>query len=695
MKPDLQSFHDDFFQQVLREADAEKRFSEDSFFDLFCEQIVEAGDLETADRAQYIAPRGIRIDGYGGDPALAEGTLTLIIADFNQNPTIATLTASDMDASFRRATAFLEGALQRSFRDRLEESSPGFGLADMIASSWSEVVKVRFLLISNRVLSSRVDGRPAGELDGRPVTYSVWDLGRLERFASSGKSREDIVVEMRDYGGAVHALQAALPDAAYEAYLLVLRGDQLASIYDRWGARLLEQNVRVFLQARGGVNKGIRNTLDNEPQMFFAFNNGITATAEEVQGSRTGGGITISAIRNLQIVNGGQTTASIYAAQQRKDVDLRRVHVQMKLAVIQPDAAAQVLPRISQYANTQNKVNAADFFANHPFHLRFKSFSDVVFAPSQDGTFRDSKWFYERARGQYQDARAGLTLAKRRRFDMEYPRSQMLTKTDLAKMLLVWQEVPHIVSRGAQKAFAYFAERISSEWDARPDQFNEQFFRESIAKAIVFRATEALVSEQPWYNGGYRANIVAYAIGRVANLIRTAGMSVDFDAIWRNQALMPALADTLLSVASAANDVLLDTPPGIKNVTEWAKKEGCWTRMQQVPIPLASALKQTLLTKEEAGDTRRSAVREQRMLNGIEAQAAVVSAGAELWGEVRSWAIEHRLLSQKELEILSVAASMPKKLPTEKQCLNVLASLKRLREEGCPLGADVLVSSVV
>ena len=158
-------------------------------------------------------------------------------------------------------------------------------------------------------------------------------------------------------------------------------------------------------------------------------------------------------------MNGGQTTASIHVAKLRK-LDLTGTFVQMKLSVVTPERATELVPRISEYANSQNRVSAADFFANHPFHVRIEGFSRRLHASSPDGTFRQSKWFYERARGQYADARANLTPAQRKKFDLENPRSQLFAKTDLAKFLSVWEGRPHEVSLGAQKNFAAFARRI-------------------------------------------------------------------------------------------------------------------------------------------------------------------------------------------------------------------------------------------
>ena len=339
-----------------------------------------------------------------------------------------------MNSTFKRLSNFLERSLDGTFRDSLEESAPAFGLADLIAARWHSVSRVRMFLITNRELSSRVDSREAGALRGIPVTYSVWDLGRLHRYVTSGHEREDYVVNLEEFGGPLVALPAHMEHADYESYLAVFPGRQLARIYDRWGSRLLEQNVRVFLQARVKVNRGIRNTIANNPEMFFAYNNGITATAASLETVRSPDGLLLTGMRNFQIVNGGQTTASIHAALRNKDADLDRVFVQMKLSVVDSDRAMEVVPKISEYANSQNRVSASDFFSNHPFHVRIEEFSRRLYAPSKDGSFRESKWFYERARGQYQDERSRRTQAGRKKFDLEYPRTQLLLKDGLGQV---------------------------------------------------------------------------------------------------------------------------------------------------------------------------------------------------------------------------------------------------------------------
>ncbi len=690
MNDSLILFHFDLLQEIHTSADAEGEFLEDSFFDYFCDQLIEAGEIDTADRVHYRAPRGMRIDGYAGDPQDSDGTLTLVVVDFIQSDELNTLTATEMNAIFKRASNFVNRSLEPDFSRSLEETSPVFGLVNLIETRWNQIKKIRLFLVSNRVLSERVDGRIGEELSGIPITYNVWDLGRLHRFISSGQNREDIEVDLvKEFGGPLAVLPAD-QQKGYRAFLAVIPGLQLAQIYDRWGARLLEQNVRVFLQARNKVNRGIRTTLENTPDMFFAYNNGITATATEIETIQSLQGLALTKLKNFQIVNGGQTTASIHLGSRNRDIDLSNVFVPMKLSVVDPKQAEDMVPKISEYANSQNRVNAADFFANHPFHVRMEEFSRRLFVPSPDGSFRESKWFYERARGQFQDARANRTPAERRRFDLEFPRRQMFTKTDMAKFINVWEGQPHIVSRGAQKNFAEFAQSVGKEWDRKADGFNEMYYRHLVSKAIVFRRLEQLVMKQDWYGGGYRANVVAYAISKLAVDIKQLERGVDFDRIWRTQNTFPELETALLVSAEAVHDIITDIPTNIRNrnVTEWAKQQACWHRVQKRTISWPSAFLQSLVSGEELMELRKSGIKNQKQLNGIEAQTAVVTAGGDFWTEVKQWGAREKLLSFKEANILDLAARVPLKIPTEKQCLVAMSTLQSLQAEGCPFGLE-------
>lgn len=685
------SYYKEVRQEVLLDADANGDYIEDAYFERYCAELINAGELETADRVYFNPGGGVRVDGYGGDPRDSEGVLTLIVADFSEDDAPSTLTQTAMEANFKRALKFARKALSPEFRDGLEESMPAFGLADTITTQWDNVFKVRVILLTNKVLSSRIDSVEEGEVDDKPVSKSVWDLERLRRYVASGQEREELVVDFDggSLGSPIPLLPAHSKAGNLESYLAVIPGAQLAAVYDRWGTRLLEQNVRVFLQARSNVNKGIKNTIDGEPEMFFAFNNGITATADEIETATDDSGFKLTRVKNLQIVNGGQTTASIHAAMQRKS-DLSSVFVQMKLTTIGGGLSKEVVPRISEYANSQNKVSAADFFSNHPYHVRIEEFSRRLFAPSPDGAMRETKWFYERARGQYLDARGGLTPTQRKKFDLEYPKSQKFTKTDLAKYEMAWDEQPHVVSKGAQKNFAAFATSIDAAWEKDDSRFSEKYFREAVSKALMFKALEKLVSDQPWYDGGYRANIVAYTLSKLSFDIRASGDALDFERIWREQGVSADLESVFAHYAFRVHEIITNPDSRYRNVTEWAKQPACWNRVSKADFHPPSNISKVVVPKELADEARRDASKDQEMLSGIALQTKVVDAGPLLWRRVRTWGSSRSLLTQKEMDVLDVCASLPARVPTEKQCEVAAEALKRLRTEGCTLGRGVI-----
>lgn len=691
--PTAEEFYEELFQDIKTTADAYGIYLEDAFFDIVTDYLIDAGEFDEAERAFYRpAQGGIRVDGYCGDPlesAVAqdsgEGTLGLIALDFNQDTALATLTNADMEADFRRLEKFLSRSLEARFRNSLEPTDPGFGLADMINAHWGKISRIKLYLLTNKKLSARVEGKQASSMDGHEIVYNVWDITRFSNLVSSGRERERLLIDFNELpSGNLRALLASRPKDKNQVYLAAVPGLDLAYIYDRWGTRLLEQNVRVFLQARSNVNKGIKRTLENEPELFFSFNNGITATAEAITTEESDEGLVITGLENLQIVNGGQTTASVYAAYKAKH-DLSRVYVQMKLSIVSPEAAKELVPRISEYANSQNKVSAADFFANHPFHVRMEEFSRRVLAPARDDSFTLTKWFYERARGSYRDAQAYLTPAAKRKFMKEYPKPQTFTKTDLAKYIMVWTDKAYMVNRGAQKNFSEFAKYVADAWQKNDRQFNEVYFKYIIAKKIVFDQTGKIVQAREWYEaGGYRSQHVVLAVGALANAAKSLGKSVDFLSIWNRQGLTPAFERALGQAADAAHKVLMNPGEGYRNISEWAKQPKCWTALKQFEVEWDNGWVSELISMDEENKIKGEGARAQKELNGIEAQSIVVEAGAQFWQSVLAWCIKEDEATDKERGILRYAAAMPSKLPSDKQSVILVELMTRLRKGGCP-----------
>ncbi len=684
MEQATQEIFHNFRQELMAGAEANSTFQLAEFMETFADELMETGFIEGFEFCHYRTPRGVRVDGYWFND---EGRLDLFIADFESRLELATLTQTDTNVLFKRLLNFYEASREKNLYNDLEETSPEYGLARDIADRKGTIQRVNFYILSERVLSDRLQALESNEVDGVTATYHVWDISRLQRQRSSRGHKEALDIDFVEaFGEALPCLPVHVGSVAYQSYLIVIPGDMLASLYERHGARLLEQNVRSFLQARGKVNKGIRATILNEPDMFFAYNNGITAIAQTADTQLGKSGLEISRLVDLQIVNGGQTTASLFHARWKDKISLEHVFVQMKLSVIPSEAGEEVVPKISEYANTQNRVNAADFFSNHPFHIRIEKFSRRIWAPAQEGAQRETKWFYERARGQYGDAQSKLTAGERRRFKAEFPKSQMFAKTDLAKFENVWDDEPKWVNLGAQKNFARYAARIGKEWSKSPDKFNEFYFKRAVSRGIIFRRVEKLVSEQPWYNGGYRANIVAYAIAVINECCQRAKKDLDFNAIWDAQALPEPLIDALVLAAKHVNDDIVTPPQGISNISEWCKKDGCWLRLldglDEFQNRIDEAFWFSLVSEEVLAAQAKSAKKTQKIDNGIDAQKTVFEIPAQKWVEIRDFGRAKKIFTPKEVGVVNVACQIPAKIPSEKQCVILLDVLTRVQDEG-------------
>jgi len=684
MEQSLEEFFHDFRQELLAGAEAGGNFQLSQFMETVAAELVETGFIEGFELCDYRASRGVRVDGYWFNE---DGSLDLFIADFDSRNKVESLTRTDIVAIFRRLTNFFEASMDKRFAEELEITSPAYGLARQICDRKRNIHKLNLFLFSERLLSERIQEIPDTEIVGIPASHQIWDVSRLYRQRSSKGHKEPLDLDLEAmFGRGLFCLPAHLGEEAYRSYLIVVPGDVLATLYEKYGARLLEQNVRTFLQARGDVNKGIRETILNEPGMFFAYNNGVTATAQSVVTRPAAEGLLITGVRDLQIVNGGQTTASLFHARKRDKADLSRIFVQMKLSVIDSEQVESVVPRISEYANTQNKVNAADFFSTHPFHIRMESFSRRLWAPAKGGAQRETKWFYERARGQYLDAQSKLTPGEKKRFLIENPRHQMFSKTDLAKFENVWDDHPKWVNLGSQKNFVRYANRIGTEWEKSSDSFNEWYYRRAVARGIVFRSTEKIVSGQAWYNGGYRANIVAYTLAVLSEIAKRKKASIDFQSIWQSQELDPVLQKAIAVVAKVVNEDITQPPAGISNISEWCKKDGCWERIKSRIAVLEELLPQgfheQLISVEEDAEESRNAKKVQKIDDGIAAQQKVMQVSPTQWDELHKAMSARFLLTQKESEILKVAMQIPRKIPSEKQSVVLLGLLEKGRSEG-------------
>ncbi len=674
----------DLLQQVAARSAATSDFSETAFASVVAEALVDSGAVPGFEPAFFVH-RGMRIDGYAYTDD--EGTLDLFQVDFHGEPEVQSLTKTSLDACVKRAETFFERAVGGDLSFEVDVGSSIWSLARQLAQMGHSVVRIRLNILSDAKLSTAVKVLPKWKKDEREWAVRVWDLVAVGRLLSTGEPEPIVIDFVKMFGKGLPCLPANAGGSELDSYLTVIPGDWLAEIYDLYGGRLLEQNVRTFLQATRGVNKGIRRTILEEPQMFFAYNNGISATAAKAEFDPDGNQVVVNRLENLQIVNGGQTTASIFNVMKRdKAENLDKVRVQMKLSVVRSDLVDEIVPRISLYANSQNKVSDADFFSNHPFHRRIENFSRNVWAPAGEGSQQMTHWFYERARGQYANASAYMTPAKKREFEVQNPRKQLIQKTDVAKVLITTMCMPHVVSQGAQKNFRFFAENVTGQWGEEGVAFGEDWFKGIIGATIVFRTLERLVGGAEWYAQGYRANTVTYSIALLIHALKSRKQDVDFLKVWNRQTTSISLNEALLHIAKQVQIRIISSAEAYKvaNVTEWCKREKCWDDLlQSVSVKLGSDLDKDLIDAEEKDGAKRAARREQKVLNDIEAQTYVVARGATYWSKLHKWASEGLAMTPSEMDFLSLAASMTsRRIPSGPQSQKVIAAEKKAQVEG-------------
>jgi len=628
----ISAYAEDLVADVLATAEAENATTPEIFTRRALDDLEQAGVTENTFTAYYRA-HGVEVSGYGSNESL--DTLDLFVSSFRQHPLDTRMAKAEAEALFRRLATFVQRC-RDGLRHEVEESSDVYDMCLAVEKKLPETSRLRLFLLTNS--STSVATLPDLIIEGVPAGCEIWDLSRFHRMATSGTLSEPIVV---DFDQPLPCLAAPPAGPDLSVFLAIMPGTTLAGLYGQYGTRLLELNVRSFLQTKGAVNRGIRETLLTGPDLFLAYNNGITATASNVEFcSLPDGGRAIRRIHDLQIVNGGQTTASIHYAHVRDKADISGVFVQMKLTVVPAEQLHDIVPEISKYSNTQNKVTLVDFSSNHSFHVEVEKVTRSLWAPAADGSGQETRWFYERARGQYADALAReRTPARQRVFRTLHPLRQKFTKADAAKFEQSWAQLPHVVSRGAEKNFREFMMRIGE----KAPQVDIAYCQRLVAKAILFRATEKIVQAHQF--GGYRANIVTYTIARLAH--QTA-QRIDLDRIWREQRLSPALAAAIDDLCMQVHAVIT-RPVRVANVTEWAKRPECWSKVLDIAWQLPDQLSLELIDPSAVpAGGRHAATTSEADLSQI---GAVTAIPATDWFAVARWAKETHNLEPWQRQI--------------------------------------------
>lgn len=699
---DILEFRTQYIDNLRFQAEHEGSEPETQFINQALEDLEAIGELKDP-IPMSVEMKGRRgrimaFDAYAYDDA--DASLVLITSDFsNEREQPSTLTNSRIAELSLRMRNFLEEAVNGSISDYCDDSDEVIDIAKEFKKYIgkglinTDIMRFKFYILSDSVLSKQVKSVSQEDFLERPVELNVWTIERFfQTFASN--SSEIIEFDTTEFGcTGIQYLKAELGNTdSYDSYLGIVPGEFLANLYLKYGSKLLQGNIRAFLSVRGNVNKGIRRTIMEQPHKFFTYNNGIAIVARSVAFSPDG--TKIVHFKDPQIINGGQTTASLANAIIRKEAKngMENIFVPMKLTVLnvendmseeEIDHYNEITKTISQCANSQNAVSAADFFSNHPFHVMMEKLSDRVLAPPIDGNPVQTKWFYERSRGKWEQEQMKLTPAQRKKYCDMHPKSQVVKKEKLAKCLNTLAMNPHQVCQSSAINFNRFAEQIEKIYSESRDSINEEYFKKAICSVIIFDKLDSLVNKSSWYpKGGNKAQIVPYAIAKLMSLL-PKDKDLDWKAIWQKQNVCSALAKELLAIAFLAHTYLMDQAGG-GLVRTISRNIGTWTGFQKVNYELSDEFEASLISRNETKDVEASAKRAHRFNSSIDQSVEIFKLGENYWRNVYSDLKKEDLLSSGDLSFINSIANYIGKnsLPTTAQCKRLVKIVTKAEDKG-------------
>jgi len=568
-------------------------------------------------------------------------TLDIFITNYRGTGELYTLEKSQVIRDFNLCHRYLKFAQAQDF-STIEDSADENGFLTNFAEFAKGWLRIRLILVTDGIVKTSPPTFSTGE-EGPAILCEIWDFQRIYQTWGAQGKREPIEIDVpNQFGHHIQCLKVAQTEDGYSAYLGIVPATFLADLYNIYGTRLLQQNVRVYLQNLGKVNKEIRKTILNAPGMFMAYNNGIAATVSEISFEQgKDGNSYIRHIKDLQIVNGGQTTSSIFYARKKDRADLSKIHLQMKITQVHEDSRMDsVVLNISNFANSQNKVSEIDLSSNLPFQIKLEELSRTTWVKLAEG-HGQGRWYYERVKGQYkEELNKEHTSAKKEAFKAKNPTRQLLRKDEFAKFRSSWTMMPYWVARGSQKNYLHLLEHQKAHDPTR------NYFKQTVAIAILFRRAEELYGKKPYSMGDLRYLVVPYALSWLN--LKTFGR-LDLMKIWNQQRLSLALDTLLKSILIEINQFFLtQKPESYALVGEWAKKEECWTTLVNLDINEWAVELQSInsdlsvLTAEE----------EQTDISNADSLALIQAIPIEKWMEIGAYGQERLQFNLSELNTI-------------------------------------------
>ncbi len=700
---DIGEFRIQFMEQLRFDAEHEGTEPESQFISKALDLLEEIGEVSDP-MPMSIEMKGRRgrimaFDAYAYDEA--DGALIMIASDFiNEIDNTPTLTNTRIDELFLHMRNFIEESVEGDVSAYCDDSDPAINIAKEIKTKVgksmlaTEILRFKFIILSNAVLSRQVKNVSREEFLERPVELNIWTIERFHQTYSTNSS-EIIEIETKDFGcDGIQYLKADIgEDANYDAYLGIVPGEFLANIYCKYGSKLLQGNIRAFLSVRGKVNKGIRETIIKNPENFFTYNNGIAVVARTIGFSEDKSKIIY--LKDPQIINGGQTTASLANAKIKKEVKdggMNNLFVPMKLTVlnVDDDMSEEDIDRynsitktISQCANSQNAVSEADFFSNHPFHVLMEQLSRKKMAPPVNGNPYQTIWFYERSRGKWEQEQMQLSPAARSKFCEKHPKNQVIKKEKLAKCLNAFAMNPHEVCQSSAINFSHFAKTINNLYETSKESINEVFFSKCVCSVIIFDSLDRRINKADWYpTGGNKAQIIPYAIAKMMSMI-PKDLDLDWKLIWQKQEMYPALEKELMNLAHIIHEFFEKEAQG-GLVRSLARRADTWNKCKNLPLSLSEEFRSTLIPKYEMKQEEAAAKKERKFSQAIDISVEVFKLGAEYWKRVYNDLSKENILSYGDVAFIGSIAEYIKRnsLPSAAQCKRLIKIVEKAEDKG-------------
>lgn len=598
MERALQNYIEELKSEVasLVYSDGEGASFEDKFTEYCIEVFESIGKSEGARVLSYIHPNskgGIdwKINGYCLKDQFKDEnnktyfeTLDLFITYFrNDDYGYSFNDTSVYDRTINQIKKFINDAYKRHINYIDHSHSELYELIKIIEKQGKNFDRINIILLINgfsEIEKNRI------EIKGVDVDIFVhtWDIVRLYKINATNSVHEPIEIEfdeLTEEGKGLQSLKVPSIDEMYDCYLAIVPGQVLANLYKEYSNELLESNVRAFLGQTGKFNKGIRDTIRNKPQMFLPYNNGITATAESVETQIVDGQLFITRLNDFQIVNGGQTTASLYHTQKKyKEANLSKIFVQMKLTVIKEKEQKNIeVPNISRFANSQNKVSELDLSSNNPYFVQIENLSRKKYVINPENKNQSLLWFFERANGQYRETLNKQTPSQQRKFKEQNPPNLKFVKSDVAKFINLWELEPHFVSQGSQKNFVHFTKKVNI-LVSKNKLPGENFYKKLISNAILFKTIDRLFGRKNVDAIGdtnLKSFTVAYTLSYFHYLTNNR---LDLWKIYEDQKIDDVLSRYFKKLIVFVYKHLLNEANN-SLISEYAKRESSWNKLKE------------------------------------------------------------------------------------------------------------------